>query len=435
MILSPLEIAQSLVQFDTTNPPGNEILCIEYLDDLLTEAGFETTLLARDENRPNLITRLKGRGEAPPMLFQGHVDVVTTEGQAWSELPFQGVIKDGFLWGRGTLDMKGAVAMMVSSIMMAKEQGIEPAGDIVLCVLADEENGADWGAKWLVENHADQFEGIKYGISEFGGTNMQMGGKTVFPIQIAEKRGLQLSAKMRGSAGHGSGVYRNTTMGRTGRLLDQLDNLQMPIHITPAVREMLSAIADNLDFPANFILRRLLNPVTANAALKAMGGSGSFIEPLLKHTVNPTIINGGIKSNVIPSEIDLQFDVRLLPGFTADQFLTELKDQLDTDAEFSFVDDQPIMPAEPDMGLFSLLAEIIEEKQPDGKVVPMVLPAATDARYFASLGIQTYGFTPMVLPEGLDLGTLVHGPDERIPVDAPEYGAKMMLELIKRYKG
>ncbi|MEM8857407.1 MAG: M20/M25/M40 family metallo-hydrolase [Chloroflexota bacterium] len=434
-MLSPLELTQRLIQFDTTNPPGNERQCVEFIDDLLTEAGIETVLLARDEHRPNLIARLKGRGDAPPLLFQGHVDVVTTLGQNWSVPPFQGVIKNGFLWGRGTLDMKGAVAMMVWSIIEAKLQGVEPAGDIILCVLADEENSGNWGAKYLVDNHPEQFEGVKYAISEFGGTNVQMAGQTFYPIQIAEKRSLKLTAKLTGQAGHGSGIHRNTAMGRTGRLLDQLDRLEMPLHVVPAVREMLGAIADNLDFPAGFLINRLLNPATAKTALRVMGDRAATIEPLLKHTINATIINGGIKRNVIPSEIDLEFDVRMLPGFTPEEFLAELKGQLDTDAEFIIEGVDPIMPAKPNMGLFPLLSDLIKDKKPDGTVIPFVLPAVTDARFFASLGIQTYGFTPMELPQNLDIGTLVHGPDERIPVDAPEYGARMMLELIKRYSG
>ncbi len=434
-MLTPLEVAQKLVQFDTTNPPGNEILCIEFLDDLLTEAGFETTLLARDENRPNLIARLKGGGEAPPLLFQGHVDVVTTVGQDWTHPPFQGLIKDGYLWGRGTIDMKGAVAMMVSSVIQAKQQGIVPAGDIVLCVLADEENSANFGAKWLVENHADQFEGIKYAIGEFGGWNMNMAGQRFYPIQIAEKRGAHLNAIVRGEPGHASGVFRNGAMAKAGRLLDQLDRLQMPIHVTPAVHKMISTIASGAGFPANFLMRQLLNPATARMALKIMGKQAAVLEPLLTHTINATMINGGVKRNVIPHEIKLEFDVRMLPGFTHEQFLRELTGLLDTDAEFEIVGEEPVMPAEPDMGLFSLLGEILTDMDPSGAISPLVLQAVTDARFFSSLGIQTYGFTPMQVPDDFEAGKMAHGVDERIPVEALDFGTEAMVELIKRYKG
>ncbi|MFK7806133.1 MAG: M20/M25/M40 family metallo-hydrolase [Anaerolineae bacterium] len=432
-MLTPLELLQNLIRFDTTNPPGNELACVEFIDDLLTEAGFETTLLAKDPNRPNLIARLKGRGDAPPLLFQGHVDVVTTVGQDWSVSPFEAEIKDGFLWGRGTLDMKGAVAMMVSAVMRAKTEGIVPAGDIILCVLSDEENGGGFGAKFLVDEHPEQFAGVKYAISEFGGWNMELAGKTFFPIQIAEKRGVNLVAKVRGEPGHASGIFRDSAMGKTGRLLDQLDRLQMPIHVTPAVRHMLTTISDQLDFPANFMIRRLLNPTTAAAALKIMGKQGAVLEPLLKHTVNPTIINGGVKSNVIPHEINLQFDVRMLPGFEPEEFLDELLSQLDTDAEFTILGAGPLGPAEPDLGLYPLLADILKQARPEGEPTPLVLQAVTDARFFNSLGIQTYGFTPLDLPSDLDVGRMAHGVDERIPVGSPEFGTQAMVELIRRY--
>ncbi|MFT5195493.1 MAG: acetylornithine deacetylase/succinyl-diaminopimelate desuccinylase-like protein [Cellvibrionaceae bacterium] len=434
-MLSPLELLQNLIRFDTTNPPGNEIACIEYIAQLLTEAGFKTTLIAKDRNRPNLITRLKGRGEAPPLLFQGHVDVVTTVGQNWTHPPFDGLIKDGFLWGRGTLDMKGAVAMMISAVMRAKADGIVPAGDIILCILSDEENGSDLGAKYLVEEHAEQFEGVQYAIGEFGGWNMEMGGETFFPIQIAEKLGVHLSAKVRGEPGHASGIFRNSAMGKTGRLLAELDRLQMPVHVTPAVRHMLTSLANQLDFPANFMIRRLLNPITAGAAIKIMGKQGALLEPLLKHTINPTIIEGGIKNNVIPHEINLQFDVRILPGFTPEAFLEELLEQLDTDAEFTIIDSDSVLLAEPNMGLYPLLADILKQARPEGFPTPLVLQAVTDARYFSKLGIQTYGFTPLNLPADLDVGRMAHGVDERVPVDSPEFGTQAMVELIKRYEG
>lgn len=434
-MLSPLELLQNLIRFDTTNPPGNELACVNYIDDLLTEVGFETTLFAKDPNRPNLIARLKGRGEAPPLLFQGHVDVVTTVGQDWSVAPFESVIQDGFLWGRGTLDMKGAVAMMVSAVIRAKAEGVVPAGDIILCVLSDEENGGDFGAKFLVEEHSEQFADVKYAIGEFGGWNMELAGKTFFPIQIAEKRGVNLVATVRGEPGHASGIFRDSAMGKTGRLLDQLDRLQMPIHVTPAVRHMLTTISDQLEFPANFMIRRLLNPATAVAALRIMGKQGANLEPLLKHTVNPTIIKGGVKSNVIPHEINIQFDVRMLPGFEPQEFLDELLAQLETDAEFEILGSGPLGPAEPDLGLYPLLADILKQARPEGTPTPLVLQAVTDARFFNALGIQTYGFTPLDLPPDLDVGLMAHGVDERIPVDSPEFGTQAMVELIKRYQG
>ena len=150
----PAELLQKLIRFDTTNPPGNEQACVEYVDRLLTGHGFETTILARDEARPNLVTRLPGRGEAPPLLFYGHLDVVSTENQVWTYPPFEGQLADGFVWGRGALDMKGAVAMMLAALMCAQAQSLAPAGDVLLALVADEEVSGAYGAGYLVNNHA-----------------------------------------------------------------------------------------------------------------------------------------------------------------------------------------------------------------------------------------------------------------------------------------
>ncbi|MDH5636636.1 MAG: M20/M25/M40 family metallo-hydrolase, partial [Candidatus Bathyarchaeota archaeon] len=171
----PAELLQNLIRFDTTNPPGSEAECVAYINRLLTDAGFKTTLLAKDANRPNLIARLKGQGTAAPFLLYGHVDVVTTANQKWTHPPFEGKVEDGYIWGRGALDMKGGVAMMLAAFLRAKAENLNPAGDVVLAILSDEEGGGEYGAKYLVDNQAKQFEGIRYAIGEFGGFSTHFG--------------------------------------------------------------------------------------------------------------------------------------------------------------------------------------------------------------------------------------------------------------------
>jgi acetylornithine deacetylase/succinyl-diaminopimelate desuccinylase-like protein len=184
----PVELLQNLIRFDTTNPPGKEAECIAYINELLKEAGFDTAFFAKDKNRPNLIARLKGQGKAAPLMLYGHVDVVPTVKQAWTYPPFEAKITDGFIWGRGALDMKGGIAMMLSAVLRAKAEGLIPTGDIVLVILCDEEAGSEYGARYLVENHPDQFAGIRYAIGEFGGYTAHVGTKKFYPIQIAEKQ-------------------------------------------------------------------------------------------------------------------------------------------------------------------------------------------------------------------------------------------------------
>ncbi|MDQ6645494.1 MAG: M20/M25/M40 family metallo-hydrolase, partial [Chloroflexota bacterium] len=165
----PATLLQQLIRFDTTNPPGNEGECIHYLNSLLSDAGIQTTILAKDRARPNLVARLTGQGSASPLLLQGHVDVVTTEKQIWQHSPFAGHIEDGYIWGRGTLDMKGGVAMMVAAFLRAQAEGIQLPGDVLLTIVSDEEVGGEYGAKFLVENHAELFKGVRYALGEFGG--------------------------------------------------------------------------------------------------------------------------------------------------------------------------------------------------------------------------------------------------------------------------
>ncbi len=428
----PLELLQNLLRFDTTNPPGNEVQCIKYIDEVLTAAGFETTILAREETRPNLITRLPGQGLAPPLLMYGHADVVTTEGQQWTHPPFDGVVADGYIWGRGTLDMKGAVTMMVAAMLRAGAQGLAPAGDVVLAVVSDEEAGGDYGARYLVENHARLFDGIRYAIGEAGGISFHVGASTVYPIMVAEKQMCWMKATVRGEGGHGSMPVRGQAMAKMARMLQTLDRRRLPVHVTEPVRQMIETIASALPSAQRMLLRQLLNPALTNAILNLIGPLSQTLDPLLHNTVSPTVLHGSTKVNVIPCEVSVELDGRLLPGHPVDEMKSELRGLLGDEVEIAIVRHEP-GPAEPDMGLFDTLAGILREADPGGTSGPLVMAGVTDARHFSRLGIQTYGFTPMKLPPDLNPWRLAHGVDERIPVGALEYGTEAIYKLLQRF--
>ncbi len=430
----PAELLKILIRFDTTNPPGNEAECINYIKDLIKGAGFETHILAKDHNRPNLITRLKGRGSAPPLLLYGHVDVVTTTGQNWTHPPFEAKEVDGFIWGRGALDMKCGVAMMVAALIRAKAEAVIPHGDILLVILSDEEAGGDFGARYLVDNHPEQFESIRYAIGEFGGYSMYIGGKKFYPIQIAEKTACWCKATMRGPGGHGARPMRGGSMAKLGKILSQLDKNRLPVHITPVTRRMIEAISSNLSFPKNMILRKLLVPALTGTVLKILGENAQYFEPLLHNTVNATIVRGGNKVNVIPGEITVELDGRLLPGFGPEDMMAELRQIIGNEVEFEILR-HDTCSAESDMGLFDTLSGILHDTDPEGISVPLMLPGVTDARFFSRLGIQTYGFMPMALPAGFNFFQTIHAADERIPVEAMAFGTNAIYELLKRYKG
>lgn len=427
-----VELLQNLIRFNTTNPPGKEAECISYINTLLTEAGYETTILARNPNRPNLVARLKGQGNAPGLLMHGHVDVVTTENQNWQHPPFDGKLVNNSIWGRGALDMKSCVTMMIAAFLRAKAEGLTPAGDVVLAVLSDEETGSDYGAKYLVERHADIFAGIRYAIGEFGGFTQHLFGKKFYPIMVAEKQMCWMKATIRGPGGHGSQPLRSGAMEKLGTVLQKLNHLSFPVHITPATRMMIKTMASSLPFPTNLSMRMLLKPKFTNCALRLLGEKSRSIRSLLRNTVSATMVHGGEKINVIPSEIALNLDGRLVPGFGPEDMLAELRAIIGEEMEIEILRYDPV-PKEPDMGLYPVLAEIIHESDPEGIPMPMLLSASTDGRFFSRLGIQTYGFTPMKLPAGFDFWKYVHAANERVPVEALSFGAEAIYKLLQRF--
>ncbi len=428
----PIQILQTLVRFDTTNPPGNEYLAINWARETLAQAGIESTILAKDPKRPNLIARIKGRGESPPLLLQGHVDVVTTRGQQWDHPPFDGDISDGFVWGRGTLDMKGAVAMMMSAFLQAHQSKAAIPGDVILCLLADEEAGGDVGAKFLVDEHPEQFEGVEFALGEAGGFSLGIAGKVFYPIMVAEKQMCWMKITLHGPGGHGSMIHRGGTMAQLAKLLTTLEKNTLPIHITPPVREMFNGIVSALSFPARAIMRTLLNPTINPVTIRLLGSSGRLFEPLFHNTVNATIVRGGDKVNVIPSEITLELDGRLLPGFTPDLMQSEITALLGSGFDLEILRYEP-GPVEANMRNFQTLVEIMKEADPNGFPIPFVMIGVTDARHFSRLGIQTYGFTPMKLPASFNFASLAHGANERIPVDALAFGTRAIYQAMERF--
>jgi acetylornithine deacetylase/succinyl-diaminopimelate desuccinylase-like protein len=429
--VTPVELLRQLIRFDTTNPPGNEGACIEFLRDVLEEAGLETEVYAKEPDRPNLVTRLAGSGSGEPLLLYGHVDVVTTAGQRWQRPPFGGDLVDGYVWGRGALDMKGGVAMLVSAFLRARSEGLQPRGDLILAVLSDEEAGGDAGARFLVEDHAHLFEGVRFALGEFGGFSYEIAGKRFYPIQIAEKQICWLKGTIRGAGGHGALINRGGTMARLARFLDDLDRKPLPVHVTPVAREFLERVAAELPRAQRIGVEALLKPRLTGGALKILGARARRFEPMLRNTVSATIIRAGSKINVVPSEIELELDGRALPGFGPDDLIGELRDVVGEDIEIELVRHDP-GPAEPDLTLFGQLADVLRELDPEGIPLPLLQVGVTDGRFFSRLGIQTYGFLPMRLAPDFEFLSLIHAADERIPAEAVDFGTDAIYRALQR---
>lgn len=430
---NPVEILQNLIRFDTTNPPGNEIECIKYLNDILTDAGFETKILSKDTNRPNLITRFTGQGKTTPLLVYGHVDVVTTENQEWKYPPFEGKIAEGYLWGRGALDMKGGVAMMISALLRAKAENLTPPGDIVFAIVSDEEAGGIYGSRYLVENHSYLFKEIRYAIGEFGGFTFYIGKNKFYPIMVSEKHHCFVKVIVKGPSGHGSLPMHGGAAAKAGCILNKLDKYNLPVHITEITKLQLNTMASNLSFPSNLFMRLLNIPIFTNKILKLLGKKGDVFDPLLHNTVNVTSVHGGEQKYGIPSKIEINLAVTMLPGYNADNVISEIKKIIGDEFEFEIFPFEPA-PYKMDMGLFDTLKDILHKADPKGVALPILLSSPTDGRFFSKLGIQTYGFIPMTLPEEMNFSQLLHNANERIPIEAIEFGTNSIYELLKNFK-
>ena len=427
----PAELLARLLRFDTTNPPGNERECIDWIRGLLEDLACEVRIVSSVAERPNLIARIPGRGEAPALLLQGHVDVVAAPG-TWRHEPFAGDVADGYVWGRGALDMKGGVAMLLAAFMRAQAAGARPAGDVILCLMSDEEAGSDYGAEFLVREHPELFAGVRYAIGEFGGFTMQLAGKRFYPVMVAEKQVCWTRATLRGRAGHGSLPISGGAMGKLSRLLGSLDRRRLPVHVTPVARGMVEAIAAEVPAALGLPLRGLLRPQLTDRLLDVFGDRARVFDPLLHNTASASVVQGGEKINVIPGEVSVQLDCRLLPGFGPEQLFAELRALAGVEMELEVIRHDTVA-AEPDLSLFATLADTLRELDPEAKPIPLLLPAVTDGRFFSRLGIQTYGYLPMQLPEDMAFMDLIHAENERLPAAAMEFGTRAIGRVLERF--
>lgn len=325
--------------------------------------------------------------------------------------------------------------MMVAAAMRFLETGERPPGDLVIAVVADEEAGGGDGAAWLAEHHSGLFTGVRHAIGEGGGFAMNLFGRRFYPVMVAEKRGSPVRLTFRGPGGHASRPFTGGAMSKLGAAIGALEGARLPIHVTPATRMMLEAIASVVDTGEAELLGRLLDPSTADAALDELGPVGRRLEAGLRNTANATMVAGGLKINVIPSVVTLDVDCRLVPGQTYEDLVGELRQVVGEEPEIELLRENPAMP-EPELGpFFEQLCEILREADPTGTPVPQMVYGGTDARHFARLGIRTYGFLPHNWEEEVGYESRMHDSDERVPVSSLEFGMRCIHEALRRYRG
>ena len=434
-----VSLLRDLIRFDTTNPPGNEAACAEYLAGFLRFTGLEPEVLQSGPGRGNVIARLKGTGAKPPLLLCAHLDVVPAEPSRWTHPPFAAEIHDGYLYGRGAVDMKNMAAMSAMTLALLARLGVKPQRDIIFAGVADEEVGCDYGSAWLVEHHPEKVR-AEYALGEIGAFTLHTNGRTFYPIQTAEKGICWIRARVRGKTGHGSiPIAENATV-RLAEMVARVGRERLPLHISAPVRRFVEALAAGNPLPARGILPLLLRSATANMVIDKVlpdRATANVFNAILRNTVTPTVLRAGTKTNVIPGTAEAELDGRIALGSSASELLAELRALAGPDVEFEVIKEAPPTETTPDSEAFRLLSDVVRDHDPEGIPIPYVIPGFTDAKSWSRLGTKCYGFSPVRFDpaHNVKFSELYHGDDERIPVEGFEFGLRMLFDAVCRIAG
>jgi len=435
-------LLSDLIRINTTNPPGNETKAAKYLAETLEKDGFKCELFESTPGRGSVITRIKGTGEKPSMLLLSHLDVVAANPKEWSVDPFAGLVKDGFIWGRGALDMKSMTAMEVMVMKLLKRNNVKPKGDVILAATADEEKGGEAGAGWLVRNHPEKIR-ADYVINEGGGLAIPINGKNIYTIQTAEKGILWFKVKAKGRPGHGSvpGAADNAIL-RMNKVVEKLGNYRSKISLISTVKQFLSKIAKENKVAQQALSLLLQDPESADQILDQVAqkdeAMAEEIRAMLRMTIAPTMVHGGVKENIIPSECEAVFDCRILPGQNPTDALDKIKGLLkDVDLEkLEFETIQANEPSESQMNtqLYEQIINVLKTFEPNCSVSPILLTGGTDSRFFRKMDSVCYGFQPMRadMPYGEMLKT-IHGIDERISLENLVFGTSILYNVVEKF--
>jgi len=431
-----------LIHINTTNPPGNETVAANFIARYLSKDGFESEIFESGLGRGSVVTRLKGTGEKPNLLLLSHLDVVAANPEEWSVDPFAGTVKDGYVYGRGAYDMKGMTAVELFTLKLLKKNNIPIKGDVVLAATADEERGGEAGAGYLLRKHKDKVW-CPYVLNEGGGLAIPQKNGNVYPVQTAEKGILWFKIKAKGTPGHGStpNTADNAIL-RINKIIAILDNYKPATMYVATLKEFLSEIARiSPDLKQDFT-NLLSNPGKSEQILEELAKKDKVLAeeiwPRTRTTIAPTIINGGVKENIIPSECEASFDCRVLPGQSVDETLATikvlLKDVGFDKLSFEIIQMHDGNESTTQTPLYSSIASVLREEDPDCGITPTLTTGGTDSRFFRETGSICYGFHPMRPDEPNDLlEKRMHGIDERITVENLVWGTSVFYEAVKRF--
>ena len=418
-----VELLGELIRINTSNPTHPERPAAEWVAAKLDEVGIGSQIIEASPGRASTIARITGSDPSrAPLLIHGHLDVVPAEAGEWSVDPFGGEIRDGYLWGRGAIDMKDMDAMVLALVRDWARTGRRPPRDIVLAFVSDEEAGGRQGAHYLVDNHADLFADCSEAISEVGGFSVSLDASTrLYLIQTAEKGLDWLRLKASGRPGHGSMLHDDNAVTRLAAAVSRIGTYEFPIVVTDTMRATIEAIAG--------VTGADLDPDQIESWLPQLGAMARMIGATLRNTANPTRLAAGYKENVIPSSAQATIDARFLPG-QEEALLATIDELLGDGVEREFVVRDIAVQTTFDGALVEAMCAALRAEDPAGHPVPYLMSGGTDAKSFSTLGMRCFGFSPLLLPPELDFTALFHGIDERVPVDGLKFGVRVLDRLL-----
>lgn len=424
-----VELCRDLLRIDSTNTGdletcAGERVAAEYVAGKLAEVGLTPNLYESAPGRTSVVARFPGADPGRgALLVHGHLDVVPADAAEWSVDPFGGEIRDGFLWGRGAIDMKDFDAMLLATVRHWRRTGVTPPRDIVICYTADEEAGGRYGAHYLVDNHPEEFEGCTEAIGEVGGFSYSIGAdQRLYLIQTAEKGINWLRVHAKGRPGHGSMVHDDNAVTALAEAVARVGRHRFPLVLTPTVAAFLEEVGEALGIE--------IDPADPELAVAKLGPIATMIGAVLRNTANPTRLAAGYKDNVIPSRASATIDCRIIPG-QEEAFLEEFRSVLGPDLSIETVEDQPPLQTGFDGPLVAAMGDALRAEDPGARPVPYMLSGGTDAKAFIKLGMRCFGFSPLKLPADLPFAALFHGIDERVPVDGLQFGVRVLDRFLR----
>jgi acetylornithine deacetylase/succinyl-diaminopimelate desuccinylase-like protein len=423
-----VQLTQELIRIDSSNwgdspETVGEAEAADYCAARLREVGLDPEIIVTtSDSRRAVHVRIPGTDPgAGALLLHGHIDVVPAMAEDWTHPPFAGELADGFVWGRGAVDMKDMDAMILSVVRSRVREGRQPPRDVVVLFLDDEEAGGRFGGHWLVENQRDWFEGCTEAVGEVGGFSLTTPAGRLYLVETAEKGIAWLKLTARGRAGHGSMVNDDNAVTLLAEAVAAIGRHRFPLRLTKTVRRLLDELADAYGID--------VDPDDPAALLDRLGSLAIIVGATLRNSAQPTMLQAGYKHNVIPGDAAAFVDGRFLPGYE-DEFLAEIDSLLPPGVTREHLVRDIALETDFEGHLVEAMATAITEHDPGSRVVPYCLSGGTDAKAFSLLGIRGFGFAPLQLPPDLDFAGMFHGIDERVPVDGLRFGARVLDRFI-----